>query len=578
LRHFVTRLLDNDLVSPDADAHQGAALGLACLVSASTFIAVMMGSKYVMTFFPMPAANAVSAVEDLFFFVSASMILLALVAVVAWDNLVLDERDETILGPLPLSRWTIVGAKMASMGVLCGVVLLALNGLPSLIHPGTVLALLPASLIGALRLVAAHAAATMGAGLFGFATVLAIRELARAVAGPWWPAVSTRLQGLLLAGLVATFLLMPGYMGRVADRLVTADGVVVTPTRLSPPMWFIGLHQALAGDFIVNTPPRRPLPPQLAVKEAQALALYRAGQPASAPLAAIALAVLGGSCATALLAYLWNARRPAARPRTPARRAAPTRLRTRLATALVARTPAVRAGFFFTLQTLGRSPRHRAALAVGAAFGLAMATISFGNTTRIGGGGLSIALLGAQTLFVACVLAAAEHATRLPAHLAAGWSVQLAWNGDPRRYESGVRRGIAVGLVLPALLMLAVVHLAFLDAAPTLAHLVVGGLAAIVAMEARCLAPHTLPFLTPYGAGGRIKLAPFWFGLLIIGAQALGAIESLALASLGGTLRLIATLAVLAAALSWLNTRGELRGDELDAFLAQLDEATQLRL
>ena len=38
-RHFVARILDNDLVSPHADAHQGAALGLACLLSASTFIA-----------------------------------------------------------------------------------------------------------------------------------------------------------------------------------------------------------------------------------------------------------------------------------------------------------------------------------------------------------------------------------------------------------------------------------------------------------------------------------------------------------------------------------------------------------
>ena len=99
-----------------------------------------------------------------------------------------------------------------------------------------------------------------------------------------------------------------------------------------------------------------------------------------------------------------------------------------------------------------------------------------------------------------------------------------------------------------------------------------------MAIEARGLAPHTLPFLTPDVAGGRMKLAPFWFGLIVISAQALGAIESAALASVGGTLKLVATLAMLAAALSWLNTRGELRGDELDAFQAQLDEATQLRL
>ena len=578
-RHFVTRLLDNDLVSPHADAHQGAAVALACLLSGSTFITVLMGAKYVMTFFPASAVNAVSSIDDLFFFVSASMILLALVAVVSWDNLVLDERDETILGPLPIPRWTIVRAKVASMGVLAGVVLLALNGTVSLLHPATVLALLPAGLIGVLRLVAAHAIATMGAGAFGFATVLAIREVARAVAGPWWPAVSTRLQGMLLAGLVATFLLMPGYMSRVAQRLVAPGGAVDTPTLLSPPMWFVGLHQALAGDLVVNVVPRKPLPRRLAVVEAKALALYRAGQPASAPLASIALTALGGSCVTAMLVYLWNARRPAAKARTPARRRAPhPGLATRVATSLIARTPAARAGFFFTLQTLGRSPQHRAALAVGTAVGLAMATISLGHAGRAASGSLPIALLATQTLFVACLLAAAEHATRLPAHLASGWSVQLAWGLDPRAYVTGVKRGIAVGVALPALLVLAVVHLAFLDPARALAHFVIGGLAAIVAIEARGLAPHTLPFLTPYVAGGRIKLAPLWIGMVVISANVLGAIEASALRSVSGTLELIAVLALMGAALSWFNTKGELRGDELDAFQAQLDEATQLRL
>ena len=578
-RHFVVRLLDNDLVSPQADAHQGAALVLACLASASTFLAVLMGAKYVMTFYPMPKTIALNAIDDMFFFVSASMIVLALAAVVAWDALVLDDRDETILGPLPIPRGTIVRAKLASMGVLAGVVLVALNGTVSLLHPATVLAILPASLTGALRLIGAHAAATIGAGAFGFATVLAIRELARAVSGPWWPAVSTRLQGMLLATLVATFLLLPGWMSRVADRLVAPDGEVAATTLASPPMWFLGLHQALAGDLVVDVAPPRPLPRRLREEEARALTVYRAGQPASGPLASIGLFALTASCATALLAYLWNARRPAARPRTPTRRrTALEQLATRLACRTIATAPAARAGFFFTLQTLGRSPQHRAALAVGAAVGLSMAAITLGHVTRHGIDGLSRPLLAAQTLFIACLLVGAEHAMRLPAHLPSGWSVQLAWGGDPREYEAGVRRGLMVGIVLPALVVLFAVHLAFLDAGRALAHGVIGGLAAAVAIEARARVSHTLPFLTAYVSGGRIKLAPFWFGLVVVSAQVLGAIEAQALASVAGTLKLIVVLAAAAAGLAWLNGRGAPRGDELDAFTAPLDEATQLKL
>lgn len=578
-RHFVVRLLDNDLVSPQADAHQGAALGLACLMSASTFITVLMGAKYVMTFYPMPKTIAINAVDDMFFFVSASMIVLALAAVVAWDALVLDDRDETILGPLPIPRGTIVRAKLASMGVLAGVVVLALNGTASLLHPASVLALLPASLTGALRLIGAHAAATIGAGAFGFAAVLAIRELARALTGPWWPAVSTRLQGMLLATLVATFLLLPGWMPRVAMRLVAPEGEVAATTLASPPMWFIGLHQALAGDLVVDVDPPRELPRRLREQEVRALEVYRAGQPANRPLASMALAALACSCTTALLAYLWNARRPAARPHTPARRrTARAGIMTRFACRAIVHTPGSRAGFFFTLQTLGRSPQHRAALAIGAAVGLSMAAISLGHASRPGSDGLSRALLAAQTLFVACLLAGAEHATRLPAHLPSGWNVQLAWGGDPRDYEAGVRRGIAIGVVLPALVVLFAVHLVFLDVWRALAHGVVGGLAAAVAIEARSRISHTLPFLTAYVSGGRIKLAPFLFGIIVVSAQVLGAIEAQALASVAGTLKVIVVLAAAAAALAWLNGRDAPRGDELDAFTAPLDEATQLKL
>src|SRR4029078_8068116 len=87
----------------------------------------------------------------------------------------------------------------------------------------------------------------------------------------------------------------------------------------------------------------------------------------------------------------------------------------------------------------------------GSAVGLAMAAISLAQASRYPAGTLSIALLATQTLFVACLLAAAEHATRLPAHLASIWSVQLAWGRDPRPYETGVKRAILAGVALAAL-------------------------------------------------------------------------------------------------------------------------------
>jgi hypothetical protein len=260
-RHFVGRLFDNDLLSPHADAHLGASLGAAGLLSAGTVLTVLIGGRYVMTPFPRPALNALWYIDDAFLYVMLSMTLLALVAVVAWDGLALDARDEAILGPLPIPRRTIVLAKLAAMGLLAGATLAALNGPPSLLHPGSALAQFRTGLPSGLRLTLAHAATTAAAGLFGFCSVLAIREVARAALGGWWPAVSTRLQALLIVVLATAFLLTPGFMGRVAERLTPA-AAASWRVRASPPMWFVGLHQVLAGTVIIDSP-AKPLPPRV---------------------------------------------------------------------------------------------------------------------------------------------------------------------------------------------------------------------------------------------------------------------------------------------------------------------------
>ncbi len=577
-RHFISRLFDNDLLSPEADAHRGASLGLASLLSVGAFVSVLSGARFVITPFPMPALNAVGAIDDALLFISLSMILLAIVAVVAWDGLALDARDEAILGPLPIPRATIVGAKLAAMGALAGAVLLALNGPSSVLHASAVVAQLRISVPGALRLMLAHAIACGGAGAFGFCTVLALREVCRAALGPWWPAVSTRLQALLIVVLATTFLLMPGWMGRVAERLVPASAD--WRTSASPPMWFVGLHQVLAGRVVVDIP-TRPMPSRVQAIEDRSAALFDLAQPGADPLARTALAALVASFAVAVVAFLWNARRPAARARTPQRgHAARRSLWARAITATVARTPAVQAGFFFAMRTFARSVPHRAALAVASAFGLAVATIGFGRAMRAHADGDAIfALLWTQTMFIACLLAGCEQAMRLPAHLPASWSVKLAWPGDARGYVDGVKRAMVLGVGAPALALLLLAQLWFLPLRLALPHFAVGLCLMLIAIEARFVVEHPLPFLTSYIAGSRVKVAPIWFGVALIVSTVVAAIEGSALEGTASTVTLFVVLFAIWAALAWLGRRtGAPKEDDLDLFQAQLDEATQLKL
>jgi hypothetical protein len=574
-RHFISRLFDNDLLSPEADAHRGASLGLASLLSIGAFVSVLAGARFILTPFPMPAVNAVGAMDNALLFVSVSMILLALVAVVAWDGLALDTRDEAILGPLPIPRATIVAAKLAAMGTLAGAVLLALNGPASVLHASAVIAQLRASVPGAVRLMLAHALACGAAGAFGFCTVLALREACRAALGPWWPAVSTRLQAVLIVVLATAFLVMPGWMGGVAQRLVPVTG---WRTAASPPMWFVGLHQVLAGRTVVDIPAKT-LPPRVQVEEDRAAALFGRAEAGAVPLARTALLALALSFATAVAAFLWNARRPAARARTPQRAGTARRSAwIRMLAATVARRPAVQAGFFFAMRTLARSVPHRAALAVASAFGLAVATIGIGRAMRHADSA-ALSLLWTQTLFIASLLAGCEQAMRLPAHLPASWSLKLAWPGDPRGYIDGVKRAMVVGVGIPALLLLLLAQAWFLPLRLALPHFLVGVSLMIIAIEARFAAGHPLPFLTAYVAGSRVKVAPIWFGAALVASAVVARIEITALASVTGTVTLFAALFAMWAAMAWLGRRtGAPREDDLDLFQAQLDEATQLRL
>ena len=576
-RHFISRLFDNDLLSPEADAHRGASLGLASLLSAGAFLSVLSGARFILTPFPMPAHNAVGAIDNALLFVSVSMILLALVAVVAWDGLALDARDEAILGPLPIPRATIVGAKLAAMGALAGAVLLALNGPSSILHASAVVAQLRVGVPGALRLMLAHAIACGAAGAFGFCTALALREVCRAALGHWWPAVSTRLQALLIVVLATAFLLMPGWMAGVAPRIVPA--AADWRTAANPPMWFVGLHQVIAGRVVVDIP-AKPLPRRVQADEDRWAALFNRAQPGAPPLARTALAALAASFAVAVAAFLWNARKPAARARTPQRGGVPRRsLWVHVVTATVARTPSVQAGFFFALRTLGRSVPHRAALAVASAFGLAVATIGFGRAMRAQADGAVLALLWTQTMFLASLLAGCEQAIRLPAHLPASWSLKLAWPGDARGYVDGVKRAMVVGVGAPALALLLLAQLWFLTPGMALAHFAVGLLVLLIAIEARFIAEHPLPFLTPYIAGSRVKVAPIWLGVALLVSAVLSRIESHALAGTASTIVLLAVLGALWGALAWIGHRtGAPREDDLDLFQAQLDEATQLKL
>lgn len=493
-RHFLRRFLENDLLSPEADCHDAIAMVCGGLVSLGLFLSVLMSMKFLFMPFQSPGRTALLAVDDRLSFIAISMVGMALVAAMTWDGLALDARDTAIFGPLPIERGTIARAKLRAVGILGFVFALAISSLSSLFHPAFMVAKLPIGLVPGLALIVIHLAVTLAAGLFAFASVLILREVLRALLGARFTRYSAVLQALLIVAIVTTCLLLPAMVHRAGPP----QG---REARMLPPVWFVGLHEAVAGELIAGLP-RGALPESIARQEDGAAARYREIAVGIRPLAWRAIAALAAALLIAIGAFLWSSRRlplPITGTRGGLNRS-PGPFRSFVTTRLV-RRPAAQAGFFFTLHCVYRSGPHRLVIAGCTAVSIAVSTVFLAGGSRVPAGWLGavpVYVFAAQTFALAVLLAGFHHTTRLPADNAGNRLFRLAWVADSGRFLSGVRRAAFVGIVLPAIVLLLPPHLYLLGTQLALMHALSGCLLGAAAISLLTLRTSRLPFVANY--------------------------------------------------------------------------------
>ena len=73
--------------------------------------------KYAFNAVPSPAETALVALDDVCLMSGLSMIVLAIVALGAWDRLSLDARDTAIMGPLPVPPRELAAAQLAALAL-----------------------------------------------------------------------------------------------------------------------------------------------------------------------------------------------------------------------------------------------------------------------------------------------------------------------------------------------------------------------------------------------------------------------------------------------------------------------------
>jgi hypothetical protein len=306
-----------------------------------------------------------------------------------------------------------------------------------------------------------------------------------------------------------------------------------------PPVWFVGLHEALAGEMVAGLP-RGALPPGVAREEDRAAARYRDIAAAIRPLAWRAVAAPTASLVIAIAAFFWNSRQlplplvgnRAARYRGPG-------LFTQGVTLTLARRPATQAGFFFTLQCLFRSGPHRVVMAGCTAVSIALSTVFLAAGGRSPAAGLwsvPIYVFSTQTIALAVLLAGFRHVTRLPADNRANRLFRLAWVADSSRFVAGVRRGAFVGIVLPAIVLLLPPYLYLLGTRLALMHALSGCLLGAALISLTTFRTSQLPFVASYAPAPDLNtVGPVVLIGGLIGVSTFSRIERFALADIEST-------------------------------------------
>jgi hypothetical protein len=391
---------------------------------------------------------------------------------------------------------------------------------------------------GILRLIAAHAMTVVMAGLFGFFGILALRGALRFAFGErGFGRISSVAQSVLVVCSVTALLLTPTVGDTALTRWVA--GMVTPPWPARPALWHLGVSESVAGNVVVDTPvvmpPRLRFTSSLRQQDERGRSIYRALGARFESLAGTAWLVVPPGVLFAVVMFLWNNRRLpehcAGRPAFPRARAAVRAAATRLARG----NPEVRAGFFFTLQTLGRSGPHRliAAVSIAVASTLSVIALVRGSVPGQAAAPLPpLELLAIEILVLLTLTGGFRHAAAVPAELPANWTLQMAWLGDERGFLTGVKRAALLPSVIVPLIVLLPLHVALFGLGTALVHSLFGFLFGVAALDGMFLRYRRLPFACSYLPVGDPKLLwPGGAALVLFVPFAFASIERVSLES-----------------------------------------------
>jgi len=483
--HFFSRFFDNEFVSRGGEARLTVVHILAVLAAPPILYTFSLIHTYDFIWWNFPRQFPSVALVDHCRYVTFSMVITGLVAVLEWDAMFLDRRDYAILIPLPLKAGTIFAAKITALLLFLSLFIVDTAGLPTFFYPlvETIgIGGAHVSLLHVCDMIASHGIAVFGASAFSFLFFVALEGLLINFLRPRaFKMVSLYVQVLAMVALLLLLFLLP----IISDLLPTWEHTRDAKLFWLPPLWFVGLYQTLLGS----------------------------GDALFLSLARISLLALGLATFACAAGYLVNYKRHAQRAleateADPVSRSRLARAAMWLLTRLVLRKPLERATFFFVARTLARSTKHRLYLATYVGVGFALAAFGILEVlVHSAHGEFAIAvfrpneaLLAIPLIMSFFMLSGMRIVFTVPAELRANWVFQLTENEHRQDCLTGVRKAMVVPTAL-LFLFLFPLYASLWGWPMAFQHLTLGLLLSLILVELLLMNFRKIPFTCIYQPG-----------------------------------------------------------------------------
>jgi hypothetical protein len=249
VKHFFGRFFDSEVIATlHTEMHLLFVQIVALLVLPGLLKTFLSITKYsYLAWFPVAGRNK-EVLIDIHFFVSVSMILAGFITTFEWDTLFPDNKDYYNLTSLPIKPRTLFCAKLISLSLFVIAFHVAINGIPTLLFPGVILAksftrgtagyFIPAG--QPTQYLAAQAVSLFLSTLFIFTSSITLHAVFLLI----FPQKVLRIASRFTQLSLILLLLCAFFSGGKADQFIAQGNGLIY---LLPPFWFLGLYETMIG-------------------------------------------------------------------------------------------------------------------------------------------------------------------------------------------------------------------------------------------------------------------------------------------------------------------------------------------